>query len=101
MQRLDVAGVGSEFGLSLIFSELADSMGGIYNNVSSDVNFFVSLLQLALDRVQNHGHEIRHSVPKQHLSPSLNGHRRSVVTLGGHLGGRSTVAQKSGAKSLD
>jgi hypothetical protein len=56
VQRLDVAGVGSEFGLSLIFSELADSMGGIYNkstitnsivmlkNVLSRLNFFVFLL---------------------------------------------------------
>jgi hypothetical protein len=31
VQRLDVAGVGSEFGLSLMVSRLADFRGAIYN----------------------------------------------------------------------
>jgi hypothetical protein len=40
VQRLDVAEVGSEFGLSLICSGLADSMGAI-NNKSTIMNQIV------------------------------------------------------------
>jgi hypothetical protein len=76
VQRLDVAGVGSEFGLSLIFSELADSMGAFYNK--STITNGIVMLNLTLKNIlslfaycaiasswgQNNDHEIRRIVPK-------------------------------------
>jgi hypothetical protein len=43
VQRLDVAEVGSEFGLSLRFSELADSRGAIYNKSTITNEIVISI----------------------------------------------------------